>query len=518
MTLQSAATGADAQAPMDKTQAVHAAALEHKHSAEDAEEDDDVACNQKKFFMEREQVQALIQELVAATPEQLEASGASEGSFDRTSIQAILDRYQEQPHLLDPHLRDLLAPILDQVQAIIRDVYRERCAERATVDGDTVDSGASRTFPCQIYRNPILHRLFQVIYQLCKVRGFKTVVKLLPHEVSDFEPTLLMLQSQDRTDHSTWETRYVLLLWLSMLCLVPFDLQTIDSSSIGPSSTHNSIVASILTLCKEYLADSGAKQLAAAVCLSRLLSRPDMEAHHLHRFLSWADAELRRAADLLAATSGSTPMSSADWRAQQFKITGVMRCLAYLAKYSPRELHSAASGIYFASVMRLIAQLTEDDSRGGATSSTLHRKLSVKLVQRLGLLYLPPRVQPWRYQRGLRSLELNLQSLGLKTSSLANTAGSTSAQPQQPPQPEDDANDAVALESVLDQLEQIVDALLCGLRDKDTVVRWSAAKGIGRITGRLPFEYADDIVQSVLELFRCLRRRWCVARSQSRAC
>lgn len=39
------------------------------------------------------------------------------------------------------------------------------------------------------------------------------------------------------------------------------------------------------------------------------------------------------------------------------------------------------------------------------------------------------------------------------------------------------------------------------LRDKTTVVRWSAAKGIGRITARLDISMADDVVNSVIDLF-----------------
>jgi hypothetical protein len=37
---------------------------------------------------------------------------------------------------------------------------------------------------------------------------------------------------------------------------------------------------------------------------------------------------------------------------------------------------------------------------------------------------------------------------------------------------------------------------------QDTVVRWSGAKGIGRVTGCLPAELGDEVVGSVLELFR----------------
>ena len=41
-------------------------------------------------------------------------------------------------------------------------------------------------------------------------------------------------------------------------------------------------------------------------------------------------------------------------------------------------------------------------------TSTTQRMLSVKLVQRIGLTFLQPRNQQWRYKRSLASLEDNL--------------------------------------------------------------------------------------------------------------
>jgi hypothetical protein len=120
-------------------------------------------------------------------------------------------------------------------------------------------------------------------------------------------------------------------------------------------------------------------------------------------------------------------------------------------------------------------------------NNSLIRKLRTKLTQRVGLSYLKPKVASWRYQRGNRSLRQNLEG--------TQTGGLVSAKPALNVE-EDDAD-----EDIPENLEVIIEILLNGLRDKDTIVRWSAAKGIGRITQRLPRELAEDVVGSLLELF-----------------
>ena len=52
-----------------------------------------------------------------------------------------------------------------------------------------------------------------------------------------------------------------------------------------------------------------------------------------------------------------------------------------------------------------------------------------------------------------------------------------------------------------DQLEFIIQHLLESLKDTDNVVRWTAAKGIGRITQRLSKDFADQIVEQLHDLF-----------------
>uniref|UniRef100_A0A8C6P5Q0 Tubulin-specific chaperone D n=1 Tax=Nothobranchius furzeri TaxID=105023 RepID=A0A8C6P5Q0_NOTFU len=375
-------------------------------------------------FSESSEVTTLISSLVEVHEDQR----VREIVMQRFSV--IMNGYQEQPHLLDPHLERMMKMLLDLVR--------------------------SENSPPSL-----VHLSFKCLYIICKVRGYKTFMQLFPHEVADVQPVLELMSRQDPEDLQTWETRYMLLLWLSMTCLIPFDLSRLDGhlESDG-GKPRESTMYRILTVAKSYLLVADCPRDAASVLISKFMTRPDVKQKCLADFLDWS----------LTTVSQTDDHSVRDIMA----LDGVLQSLVNIYTWGWDSIDSPT-------VLQCLEQ-----KRLSESSEAKPRKLAVKLIQRLGLTFLKPRLASWRYQRGSRSLAANL--------SMSQPVSDTAPVSEPDTREQDDYD-------IPEEVETVIETLLVGLKDKETNVRWSAAKGIGRVTGRLPKELADEVVGSVLECF-----------------
>ncbi|XP_028455922.1 tubulin-specific chaperone D isoform X3 [Perca flavescens] len=193
------------------------------------------------------------------------------------------------------------------------------------------------------------------------------------------------------------------------------------------------------------------------------MTRPDVKQKRLGDFLDWS----------LTTISQTNDQSVRDIMV----LDGALQSLAKLFKHGKRDDLLQ----YAPTILQCLEQKNLSES-----SQAMLRKLGVKLIQRLGLTFLKPRLATWRYQRGSRSLAANLSM------SQSITVAAT---------PEVETQKLEEDYDIPEELETVIEHLLVGLKDKETIVRWSAAKGIGRVTGRLPKELADEVVGSVLDCF-----------------
>lgn len=104
-----------------------------------------------------------------------------------------------------------------------------------------------------------------------------------------------MFTNQNPRDHETWETRYMLLLWLSVTCLIPFDFSRLDGNLLTqPGQTRMSIMDRILQIAEAYLVVSDKARDAAAVLVSKFVTRPDVKQKKMAGFLDWSLHTLAR--------------------------------------------------------------------------------------------------------------------------------------------------------------------------------------------------------------------------------
>ncbi len=93
-------------------------------------------------------------------------------------------------------------------------------------------------------------------------------MSLFPHEVSDLSTLLRALTDEEAMAHASWQTRYILLLWLSLVCRLPFALERLGGDAAGASAGET-----IAALGMKYLRSSSKENEGAAALLARFYSR-----------------------------------------------------------------------------------------------------------------------------------------------------------------------------------------------------------------------------------------------------
>jgi len=87
-------------------------------------------------------------------------------------------------------------------------------------------------------------------YTLTKVRGAKTAVKAFTHEAADLPPILRAMRAIRPDDHDLWQVRYVLLLWLSLVCMLPFEMSVFDGAGGREEAVEETAVQQMAGLCR----------------------------------------------------------------------------------------------------------------------------------------------------------------------------------------------------------------------------------------------------------------------------
>ncbi|KAF2708780.1 hypothetical protein K504DRAFT_482284 [Pleomassaria siparia CBS 279.74] len=196
--------------------------------------------------------------------------------LDMWKATGLIDPFQEDPQLLDTHLKTLIPPL---VTAYLDSLHV------------TVKENPKKGFV------PVSHAVCQIINMFCKVRGEKVIKSFLNNEPKYLEPILHEFEKGCKYDTMVnepqspllrpWTERYVLLLWLSHLMLAPFPLASMSSlQSSHETSTALSIdlppevpgiALRVLTICIAGLQSATKERSAAAHLLVRLCVRPDMQ-------------------------------------------------------------------------------------------------------------------------------------------------------------------------------------------------------------------------------------------------
>ena len=352
----------------------------------------------------------------------------------------IFSSYQEQPGLLDPILPTII-PLLTNTSLKLIDIS----LSSSSLTDNTV---ITEYITC----------LYQIIYIICKVRGFSPIAKFFSSEVEIFEKVIHYLLKQPYEDSNTWFINYVLVLWCSILAMVPFDIDSID--------THGELINKLIMYLKEELIRSTNLRIIASYALSKFLIRPDIiNKGILNTYIH----------DTVNA------LFDKECNCNIFNVLGSVLSLCDVFKNGNRK-------DLIKYVDTIITKLIPFEFPKAIEISGVFRKTMTKLIQRVGMILLKPRPQKWRYQ-------LQLHNVLEKTNAINDTSSTTQMDI------DDDNESELDYELDFTLLETVIDFLMNKLSDKEYIVRWSAAKGLGRICERLTKEMVEEIFHNLFDLF-----------------
>ena len=288
-------------------------------------------CKSQRSVFERNSKIIIIQE--SSKEEDLEEE-------EEDAFQAIIKRvnkYQEKCEMLDRHLEKWIVPLTEEVlrfHAVLlsNHVFDDVDETKKHIESHLCVSHAPnvKSFTrvcygarCENNRSifPAQRERFGTGYQDAAKVHAEAGRSAIKYEVAGFwdryqpgtRETLTEEVASESLFETSWETRATLLSWISVLVLMPFDMKTFvktttifDNSAEGGvgggSSSSNSssgdenkagLIEDLLGMCRQCVSFSEVARDRAAICVARLLTRPDAELN-LGEYLDWSSSELMR--------------------------------------------------------------------------------------------------------------------------------------------------------------------------------------------------------------------------------
>lgn len=368
------------------------------------------------------------------------------------SLIKLLEPFQEWPQLIDPYLKSIVPDLATAFLSTLSEIAKHQ----------GIDSKRTAAIP-------VWRAICVLLYTLCKVRGYKIIVRFFNNEPKYLEPMLATYDALNNIENldgdpsdigapqSSWEERYIVLLWLSHLMLTPFDLSSISSERptskvLGSARASRPglpddlpwIATHAVRLSLPQLAESSRVREAAKVLLVRAALRPDMKRFDLFEtLLNWVLSSLK-APTCEAIFNDMSPV---------YASIGLLAFLEGLIATADTAVIAPFIGVIFETVHAIAS--TDNKTANKVASSALTRKLVIK---------------------NLRSVIIHLQNpscLAVIETHSAEYSGD-------------------------EMVEEVVDHLLTSLADKDTPVRYAASKALSLIAAKLDPAMAADIVEAVV--------------------